>query len=124
MANFSQKRPLSVARRFVVFAALLAFALQSYIAQTHIHDAWQAAGGVARLATPGSAQPGKSPLDHSRTDCPFCQAVTHLGAALASPAPLLTLPFAWIETTAIVLTARADSVSAAHHWKSRAPPRH
>lgn len=107
-----------------MFAALLAFALQSFIAQTHIHDAWQASGDIVRLAAPGSAQPGKSPLDHSRPDCPFCQAVTHLGAALASPAPLLTLPFAWIETTVFVFTARADSVSAAHHWKSRAPPRH
>ena len=123
MANSPEMRPLSVARRFVVLAALLAFALQSYIAQTHIHDAWQPAGGIDRLAAPGSAQPGKSPLDHGRTDCPFCQAVTHLGAALASPTPALTLPFAWIETTVLIFTARADSVSAAHHWKSRAPPR-
>jgi hypothetical protein len=116
-------RPVSLARRSVVFVAVLAFALQSFIAQTHNHDAWRAASGIVRLATPGSAQPAKSPLDHGRTDCPFCQAVIHLGAALTAPAPLLTLPFASVETIAFVFTARADSVSAAHHWKSRAPPR-
>jgi hypothetical protein len=123
MAELSGMRPSGVARRFVMFVAVLAFALQSYIAQTHIHDAWQAAGGIVRLAVPQSAQPGGAPLDHGRADCPFCQAVTHLGAALASPALPLILPFAWIETTAIVFTARSDSLSAAHHWKSRAPPR-
>lgn len=120
--ELSGLRRLSPARRIVMFVAVLAFALQSYIAQTHIHDAWQAAGGIVRLATQPS--PDKSPIDHNRADCPFCQAVLHVGAALASPAPLLTLPFVWVLTAPLIFTTRADSVSAAHDWKSRAPPRH
>jgi hypothetical protein len=111
-----------VSRRFVVFAALLAFALQSYIAQTHIHDALQAAGAIIRQDAPQAAQPAKAPFDHSRPDCPLCQAVIHLGAALTSPAPLLTLPFTSLETATLVFTAQTATVSIAHHWKSRAPP--
>src|SRR5580698_991754 len=77
-------RRLNPARRIVVFIAVLAFALQSYIAQTHIHDAWQtaeqAASNIVRLATQQSPAPDKSPFDHNRADCPFCQAVIHIGA--------------------------------------------
>jgi hypothetical protein len=106
-----------------MFVAVLAFALQSYIAQTHIHDSWQAAGGSASLAATQSHQQGKLPFDHGRADCPFCQAVLHVGAALTSPTTVLTLPSVWVLTTPLMFTARADSVSAAHDWKSRAPPR-
>ncbi|MGD0865105.1 MAG: hypothetical protein ABSA49_06075 [Rhizomicrobium sp.] len=109
------------ARRFVVFIAVFAFALQSFIAQTHIHAETPAPGGIVKNATTSS--PSKAPIDHSQADCPFCQAVVHVGSVVASAPPLLRLPYSWVETAALVFTAFAISGSTAHDWQSRAPPR-
>jgi DUF2946 family protein len=107
------------ARRFVVFVAVFAFALQSFIAQTHIHA--ESLAGVVKIA--GTSTSGKLPVDHSQADCPFCQAVTHVGSVVATAPPVLRLPYSWIETAALVVTAVAISPSTAHDWQSRAPPR-
>jgi len=110
-------RRLGPARRFVVFVAALAFALQSYIAQTHIHDG--VPGFAPRLAT----GQGKLPADRGQADCPLCQAVIHVGVFVAPASLVLILPFAWVKTDLLVFTARAASAAAAHDWRSRAPPR-
>jgi hypothetical protein len=122
-AESFETRRISPARRFVVFVAVLAFALQSYITQTHIHDASQGLGGIVKIATPQSPAQGKTPLHDGQSDCPFCQAVIHAGAFVASATPLLLLPSTLVETIALVFTARATSNAAAHDWQSRAPPR-
>ncbi|MGD0142326.1 MAG: hypothetical protein ABSC92_04145, partial [Rhizomicrobium sp.] len=103
------------------FVAVLAFALQSYIAQTHIHAESQALGGMVKIAT--TSPSGKAPVDHSQADCPFCQAVVHVGAIVVSAPPLLRSPFSWVETAALAFTAATFSIEAAHDWQSRAPPR-
>jgi hypothetical protein len=113
----------STARRFVVFIAAFAFVLQSYIAQTHIHDGSPAFGGAIKIATGQSPAPGNAPIDRSRTECPFCQAVIHVGVFVTSAPPLLALPFAMVETVALVVAPRPVSGATAHDWRSRAPPR-
>lgn len=107
------------ARRFVVFIAVFAFALQSFVAQTHIHA--ESLAGIVKIAATSTS--GKAPVDHSQADCPFCQAVMHVGSVVASAPPLLRLPYSWVETAALVLTAATISGSTAHDWRSRAPPR-
>ena len=119
-AEYAGVRRSGLARRILVFVAVFAFALQSYIAQTHIHDA--VLGGAAKIADTQS--PGKAPVHDSQSDCPFCQAVVHSGAFVASAAPLLLLPFVWIKTIAPDFAARAAAHTGAHDWQSRAPPRH
>jgi hypothetical protein len=118
-ADYAGLQRSSLARRMLVFVAILTFALQSYVAQTHIHDA--AFGGAAKITHTQS--PVKAPAHDSQSDCPFCQAVLHAGAFIASATPSLFLPFVWVRTVALVLTARAASHTAAHDWQSRAPPR-
>jgi hypothetical protein len=118
-ADYAGIQRSSLARRILVFVAVLAFALQSYIAQTHIHDV--VFGGAAKITNTQS--PVKAPLHDSQGDCPFCQAVLHAGAFVASATPSLLLPFVWVKTVALVFTARAASHTAAHDWQSRAPPR-
>jgi hypothetical protein len=103
-----------------VFIAVFAFALQSFIAQTHIHAESLNLGGIVKVATTDPS--GKAPVDHSQADCPFCQAVMHVGSIVASVPPLLRLPYSWVETAALAFTAVATSGSAAHDWQSRAPP--
>lgn len=113
-------RRVGLARRIVVFVAVFAFALQSYIAQVHIHGASQ---GTGQLAAAQSHEPGKTPVHDGQTDCPFCQAIIHAGVFVAPAAPLLNLPFALIETVVPVVVPRAASNTVAHDWQSRAPPR-
>lgn len=121
--GYSGIRRLGSASRFVVFVVVLAFGLQSYITQTHIHAWSEGFGGIVENAATQSLAQHKAPLDNSPVDCPFCQAVALAGVFVASATPLLHLPFVWVKADVLVFTARAVSVAIAHDWQSRAPPR-
>ena len=109
------------ASRFVVFVALFAFALQSYIAQTHIHGVSQDFPGVVKTMAPAQ---GKVPLNNNPVDCPFCQTATLAGTTVMSATLLVYLPLGWVKAIMPVVTANAASSVAAHDWQSRAPPQH
>ncbi|HEY1614457.1 MAG TPA: DUF2946 family protein [Rhizomicrobium sp.] len=103
-----------------VFA--LAFALQSYATQTHIHGSPQASGaaGYARLA--GGAPHDKAPVGNDLTDCPFCQAIVHAGAFFAPAAQAPLPPFLVVERIDVFAHPKVAGVTTAHGWQSRAPP--
>ena len=102
---------------------VLAFALQSYITQTHIHDGTFGFGGTFKIEASQSPAHGKKPLDPSSADCPLCQAIVHVGLFVNSAPPLLHLPFMWVQTVALAFTAPSALDAVAHDWRSRAPPR-
>src|SRR5665213_4089505 len=79
-AEFLGMRRPGLARRLVVLLAALAFALQSYATQTHIHDKSQAFNGLIKTSTTQSSSQDKTPADNNSSDCPLCQAVIHAGA--------------------------------------------
>jgi hypothetical protein len=106
------------ASRFVVFITVLAFALQSYFAQTHIH----AAHGVAGIVATHSLAHGKTPLDNSQLDCPFCQAVAHAGVFLTPAPQLMFLPVWAVSEAPSFVIHTVAAAAAAHNWQSRAPP--
>lgn len=110
------------ARRFVVFIAAFAFALQSFITQTHVHDASRSFVGFVKIADAHAPAQTRPPLDHHPAYCPICQAVIHAGVFVASAGLLLHLPFLWVRTATPALAAHAESVATAHDWQSRAPP--
>jgi hypothetical protein len=113
------------AGRLLACLILVAFTLQSYVAQTHIHDAGPASIGKALDAPVLNKAPGgKSPLDNSPVDCPFCQAVAHDGIFFIPASPLLFLSSVWIEMAAPIVRLAASSGERAHNWQSRAPPLH
>lgn len=100
---------------------LLAFTLQSYITQTHIHPTT----GPASIAAPaGQTSPhGAAPADREANACPFCQAIVVAGAFF-TPAPLILGPPASLAVTDILrptFTGLAI-ISAGFSWRSRAPP--
>lgn len=109
------------ASRLVVFAVLLAFALQSYVVQTHLHVS--APPGVAKIAAMQTSGHRKAPLNNSQTDCPFCQATNLAGTFVTPAAALLLLPLAWMQTVQIGPLMREASGPRAQGWRSRAPPR-
>ena len=106
--------------RLIAFLVMLAFSFQSYVAQTHIHEA--AAPATAALIK--NLGHNKSPVDNSPLDCPFCQAVAHDGAFFMPHAPLLFLAAQWVEMAAPHFFLADHSADANHNWRSRAPPTH
>lgn len=96
---------------------LAAFTLQSYIVQTHIHGA--APATVSKALT--STGHGKSPVDNSPLDCPFCQAALS-GAFALSATPLVFLSTAGVFLAALDHPVTASYDTVAHIWRSRAPP--
>jgi hypothetical protein len=102
---------------FAIWLILTAFTLQSYVIQTHLHDTTPAAISKA----PTNAGDGKSPVDNSPLDCPFCQAALTGAFALSDPA-LVFLSAAGILLAAPDHPATASYDTVAHIWNSRAPP--
>lgn len=97
---------------------LVAFALQSYFLQTHIHNP----ASQTAIHTLVSASGHKGAPADSSPECPFCQAVTQAGALLLPPTPILLLPGLLVELTAPPAPLQAISLTRARNWHSRAPP--
>ena len=105
--------------RLIAGLILIAFSLQSWVTQTHIHSATPAA--VVKIFHHSQ---GKAPLDDNPMDCPFCQAVAHDGPFFLPTVPLLILSIAFVELAAPSMRFHRPSEAAAHIWQSRAPPHH
>lgn len=111
--------------RAITWLVLLAFALQSFITQTHMHGAFGGAGDaqIVKTLADTPSHTHKAPSEN-RADCPFCQAITHAGAFFTPSAPALFLPVTLAETLAPTFVARVAGSFSSHPWQSRAPPRH
>jgi len=103
---------------------LLAFTLQSFVTQTHVHFSLHAIDRAAAVKVLVNASDhGKSPIGNDTTDCPFCQAIFSAGAFfIPAPLPLLP-PTMWAENVGRSMSASAPDSEIAHSWQSRAPPR-
>ena len=128
---FSTSR--SATSRLVACFALLAFLLQGFALQTHIHQQIQPV--IAKLAAPDSQaglpaarlldqQPRKTndPLDQGH--CRLCHELVHAGSYVTPTALALAAGLDWI-TARIPAPARVFGTSAqAFAWQSRGPPQH
>jgi hypothetical protein len=109
--------------RFAIWLVLVAFTLQAYVTQVHIHDAAPTTidkGAISKSIT--DAGHGKSPGGDNPLDCPFCQAVAQAGAFALPASPLLLLSVASIVLAAPDHPAAVATNTVAHIWRSRAPP--
>jgi hypothetical protein len=122
-AGKSGIRRMGFASRFIVFLAIFAFALQTYMVQTHIHNDAQSVASPAGTAASTGDTHHKAPLENSPLTCPFCQSFTLAGAVLLPAMHLLHAPLVWVESVLLVFTARAMATLPAHDWQTRAPPR-
>jgi hypothetical protein len=108
--------------RLAMLFALLAFAVQGFAVQTHIHgEPLSAAAHITHISAPAQPAP-QDPYDPA--NCPLCQEMMHAGVyiapALVDFAVLLNV-VAFAPT--FVLLPHAASQEP-HGWQSRAPPRH
>jgi Protein of unknown function (DUF2946) len=104
---------------------LLAFLLQSYATQTHIHqrEDIQAATSVKLDGAAASAHGKPAPTPVNPDNCPLCQ-MLYGGQHVAPDALIFFLPTMAVSIIEIAeaFTPHYDAVS--HSWRGRAPPQH
>lgn len=118
-------------RLAVLTLALITFALQSYITQTHIHFASTQAFGLsgdnfvptAKPATGKTAPSKQTPSNDDPANCPLCQAAAHSGQFVTPAAIGFSLPSEAIAIVPLAIAVLAASASVSHSWQGRAPPR-
>lgn len=111
----------------VVSVAFVAFVIQSFLVQTHIHFTPEA---LARLAvhnthavTDDPAHHDKYPANEDPANCPICQEILHSGQFVAPAAQVYLPPALAVSTIVIVDGALPFIVALSHSWRGRAPPR-
>ena len=100
---------------------LIAFCLQSFLVQTHVHKLPLPVSSAGITQTVSAPHDGKSPLDVDQ--CLFCQEYTHAGAYV-TPAVAAALPP--MMAVGVIALAAAPFLAArptSHIWIGRAPPR-
>ena len=114
-------RPRGALRRALTMFALVAFALQGYLIQTHIHGLSAFAVAASGQHTVSASSP-KAPTDGDDLSCPLCQDSVRAGNYLV-PAAVSALP-PTLAVNAILFNAAALVASKAisHIWQSRGPP--
>lgn len=124
-AHFPDIGRAGAGRLVLTWMVLLAFALQSYITQTHVHHAPTAAGRAPMVALVGATSAlSPAPADHEAIACPFCQAIAAAGGFF-TPAPVaIFLLVGQAESVALpTVDVGLAGAAAGFSWRSRAPPR-
>jgi hypothetical protein len=113
-----------VGRLVVTWLALLAFAMQSYITQTHIHLDPAAAGRAPIVAVGGAITAhSPAPTEHEEIACPFCQAIAAAGGFVTPAHVALSFLVSQAETAALPpIAVGLAAIAAGFSWRSRAPP--
>jgi Protein of unknown function (DUF2946) len=115
-------------RQWIAAFAMLAFALQAQITQSHIHFAPVSETGINALVHALTTGPEKASKKNSSTDdpanCPICQAMAHSGQFVTPSAAAPVLSMEAVVVVPLFLSIAAANESVSHGWQSRAPPRH
>jgi hypothetical protein len=117
---------LSGWRLVLVYTALVAFALQGYVFQTHIHftssEAARLAGDVDTNSANGHHD--KFPANDDPANCPICQEILHSGQFVTPATQFLLPPSLAVSTITVVEQALPYILAPSHSWRGRAPPQH
>ena len=115
----------TTARVIISLLVMLAFGLQSYITQTHIHLKPDTFSSYSKLShETGKENPSdKFPANGDPANCPICQEIAHAGQFVTPSAAVLLLPTAAISIVALATEIIVVPLRASHTWRSRAPPR-
>ena len=105
----------------LLVALLLAFSWQSFVVQTHVHEAAPA----ARAAGPAANGPYVVGGNHRReapASCPICREAAHAGRFLPAAPVALAVPAAVDAWLSVELPPTWARPSRSHAWRSRGPP--
>ena len=101
---------------------LLAFLLQSYATQTHIHFQDDAPAASASTLDTGTAHKKNAPVNDNPDTCPLCQ-LLYGGQYVAPDALVFFLPLISVRAIETELGALPHYDAVSHSWRGRAPPR-
>jgi len=104
----------------VALLALITFALQSYVTQTHIHFDSAESDVIAAAHVP----PGKLPSKETPANCPICQEIAMAGHYVTPGAVILAPPPQAVSIVPMEIAVRFIVDAVSHDWRGRAPPRH
>jgi len=114
-----QKAPVS--QRMITLFALLAFFIQSFALQTHIHPMPPAAVAATVAHTPAPLPlQNQDPVDQ----CRLCQELVHSGVFVSPSATVIAASLNIVAAVFAALPSLAAEPVQAFSWQSRAPPRH
>jgi hypothetical protein len=111
-----------IGRSAFVWVLLIAFALQSYLTQTHIHGTNPALGGACIVKCLEKAPAENTAPSKNVADCPLCQAIVHAGFFFAPGVPIAAHLCLWVRCASPFTDSHASFSASAHSWHSRAPP--
>jgi hypothetical protein len=127
-----RKQRCVAAARLVVLVTLLAFAVQTYLTQTHIHLASEGqpsrvhsqlvlAGGKVSIGTPVERK-DRYPANEDPANCPLCQELIHAGQFVTPAASALILPSLSLSVIDLAVQSVPLVHAVTHIWHGRAPP--
>lgn len=115
-----------------MLVTLLAFSLQTYLTQTHIHFASEArstvtvektvAGAVKALTSKPANPKDKYPANEDPANCPLCQELIHSGQFVTPAAAATMLPSLSVSVIELLASAPTLTRAVSHIWRGRAPP--
>jgi hypothetical protein len=109
-------------RLAAVMLALVTFAVQSYVTQTHIHYDMLGPAGITTAAPVAPA--GKLPFKETPANCPICQEIAMAGHYVTPGAVALVLPAQSVSIVPIEIAVDLIVEAVSHDWHGRAPPQH
>lgn len=114
-------------RQWIATFAMLAFALQAQITQSHIHFAPVSETGInalvhALVTDPAKATAKKKSSTDDPANCPICQVMAHSGQFTTPSAAALLLPTEAVVIVPLFLSIATAIEAVSHGWQSRAPP--
>lgn len=114
--------PASARRTLLALACLLTFALQNFVAQTHIHPLLsRTAIAATQAAAPApDSKSGKTSQDD--LSCPLCQAAALVGLVMGPTGLLLYLPGVSHVVAPVPDQLRPAPEPPTYVWRSRGPP--
>ena len=108
--------------RLIMLFMLVAFAVQGFAVQTHIHGVPTSAGSTVMHASVPSQPAPHDPYDPA--NCALCQEMLHAGiyvAPVVADFVVILNAVAFAPVHALLPHAATERQ---HSWQSRAPPRH
>ena len=112
-----------------MLVTLIAFSVQTYLTQTHIHLVAEgrtslmlglALGKVARSSP--VAPKDNYPANEDPANCPLCQELVHAGQFVTPAGAAVLLPFISISVIEIASPTARLGQAVTHIWRGRAPP--
>lgn len=118
-------KPTGRSRVLLTIVAALAFFVQSFVTQTHIHGVPVGAAKATVIAFHDNGtdkQRDPFPAKGDPANCPLCQEIAHAGHYTAPVHALEVQPALRIAQIVPIPHTRATEFVLSHAWRSRAPP--